>query len=175
MPFLSLTRPPFPGSYTAQTDRILPLRPLPPLCLSSFPSVPSLHSSIPRVAEASEMNGERREPDNSRDAAEWLGKQSQPAGNSHFRTHYIRLTLSSSSLSSVGSSIPSLSLRSENDMRVRNEMEMLRLERSIDFRFCLVSVVSRGHSVPTSYLLRSIATLSRLVSRLVTLRSVSRS
>lgn len=59
-----------PGSYTAQTDRILPLRPLPPLCLSSFPSVPSLHSSIPRVAEASEMNGERREPDNSRDAAE---------------------------------------------------------------------------------------------------------
>lgn len=54
-------------------------------------------------------------------------------------------------------------------------MEMLRLERSIDFRFCLVSVVSRGHSVPTFYLLRSIATLSRLVSRLVTLRSVSRS
>ena len=49
-------------------------------------------------------------------------------------------------------------------MRVRNEMEMLRLERSIDFRFCLVSVVSRGHSVPTFYLLRSIATLSRLVS-----------
>lgn len=38
--------------------------------------------------------------------------------------------------------------------------------------FCLVSVVSRGHSVPTSYLRRSIATLSRLVSRLVpTLRT----
>lgn len=46
-------------------------------------------------------------------------------------------------------------------------MEMLRLERSIDFRFCLVSVVSRGHSVPTSYLRRSIATLSRLVQRRV--------
>ena len=52
---------------------------------------------------------------------------------------------------------------------------VLSLEWSIDFRFCLVSVVSRGHSVPTFYLLRSIATLSRLVSRLVTLRSVSRS
>lgn len=110
-----------------------------------------------------------------RNMTRWDGRPEKPTVYSSHSPSYIRLTLSSSSLSSVGSSIPSLSLRSENDMRVRNEMEMLRLERSIDFRFCLVSVVSRGHSVPTSYLRRSIATLSRLVSRLVTLRSVSRS